>query len=200
MTRKDRSLVAEAWSQATPRPQDEAAFEALFLAHYDAVYRLLAHIVGSPQEAEDLAQEAFLRLYRQRFPAGREHHVRGWLLRVATNLAYNALRGDRRRAQRQNAAARQETASPGAADPAEAVARQEEQARVRQVLASLPDRQAELLLLRHAGLSYAELAATLDVAPGSVGTLLARAEAAFAAAYRAAGDDDLPDPAGRRKR
>lgn len=174
-------------------------FEALFLAHYDAVYRLLVHIVSSPQEAEDLAQEAFLRLYHQSFPVGREHHVRGWLLRVATNLAYNALRGDRRRTRRQDAVAYQ-AASPDAADPAEAVAQREEQARVRQVLASLPSRQAELLLLRHAGLSYAELATTLQVASGSVGTLLARAEAAFAAAYRAASDDDLSDPARRRKR
>ncbi len=156
--------------------------------------------MSSPQEAEDLAQETFLRLYRQRFPAGREHHVRGWLLRVATNLAYNALRGDKRRTQRQNATACQEATSSDAADPAEAAAQREEQARVRQVLASLPSRQAELLLLRHAGLSYAELAATLGVAPGSVGTLLARAEAAFAAAYRAASDDDLPDPARKRER
>ena len=45
---------------------------------------------------------------------------------------------------------------------------------------------ASVKLLRQAGLSYRELAAALDVAPGSVGTLLARAEAAFVAAYRAA--------------
>ena len=57
---------------------------------------------------------------------------------------------------------------------------------VREVLYSLPERQARLLFLRHAGLSYNELANALDVAPGSVGTLLARAHAAFADAFQEA--------------
>ena len=55
---------------------------------------------------------------------------------------------------------------------------------VRRVLAHLLERQSRLLLLRHAGLSYAEIAEALDVAPGSVGTLLVRAEKAFLAAYK----------------
>ena len=52
-------------------------------------------------------------------------------------------------------------------------------------LAELPPQQAQLLMLRHAGLSYKELALALDVAPTSIGTLLARAERAFEARYRA---------------
>ncbi|MFQ5343804.1 MAG: sigma factor-like helix-turn-helix DNA-binding protein, partial [Anaerolineae bacterium] len=63
--------------------------------------------------------------------------------------------------------------------------RYDERQTVRQVLAGLPPRQAGLLLLRHAGLTYRELAEVLDVVPGSVGTLLARATAAFEQAYRA---------------
>ena len=166
--------------------QDEAEFEALFLAHYDGVYRLLFRIVGFQQEAEDLAQETFLRLYRHRFPEGREHNVRAWLYRVATNLAYNALRGRQRRDKHQAAAAAQVTATGGPPrDPAEIALRYDEGETVRQVLAGLPPRQARLLLLRHAGLTYRELAQAFDVAPGSVGTLLARASAAFEAAYRA---------------
>lgn len=163
--------------------RDEAAFDALFLAHYDGVYRLLFRIVGSREEAEDLAQETFLRLYRQQFPDGCEHNVRAWLYRVATNLAYNALRGRQRRERRQEAAAQYaEAMGNPEPDPAEIAMRSDEREAVRRVLAGLPPRQAELLLLRHAGLSYRELAAALDVAPGSVGTLLARAEAAFEAA------------------
>jgi RNA polymerase sigma-70 factor (ECF subfamily) len=54
---------------------------------------------------------------------------------------------------------------------------------VRRALLKLPQKQGQLLLLRHAGLSYKELAEALQVAPGSVGTLLARAEAAFERAY-----------------
>ena len=62
--------------------------------------------------------------------------------------------------------------------------RQEEQAEVRRALAELPERQRTCLLLRHSGYSYAEIAATLGVATGSVGVLLARGEQAFRAIYR----------------
>ncbi|HSH78327.1 MAG TPA: sigma-70 family RNA polymerase sigma factor [Herpetosiphonaceae bacterium] len=53
-------------------------------------------------------------------------------------------------------------------------------------LAELPERQSSLLLLRYAGLSYAEIETVLELAPGSVGTLLARAERAFMSAYERA--------------
>jgi RNA polymerase sigma-70 factor, ECF subfamily len=57
---------------------------------------------------------------------------------------------------------------------------------VRESLAELPPQQSQLLMLRYAGLSYQELAQALDVAPTSIGTLLARAERAFEVRYRAA--------------
>lgn len=170
--------------------QSETDFDALFLAHYASVYRLLYRIVGAREDAEDLAQETFLRLARQRFPAGRTHNVRAWLYRVATNLAYNLLRGENRRARRQEQFTMQ-AASDGS-DPAGAAVVADERVAVRRALACLPQKQAQLLLLRHAGLSYRELADALGIAPGSVGTLLARAEAAFEKAYRAeteGGDD-----------
>ena len=62
------------------------------------------------------------------------------------------------------------------ADVAEAVVTSEEQARVRAALARLPHRQAVALVLRYSGLSYAEVAAALDLSPGSVGTTVRRAE------------------------
>jgi RNA polymerase sigma-70 factor (ECF subfamily) len=62
--------------------------------------------------------------------------------------------------------------------------RLEDQAEVRRALAEVPERQRECLLLRHSGYSYAEIAATLGIAVGSVGVLLARAEQAFGATYR----------------
>ena len=79
--------------------------------------------------------------------------------------------------------------TPGA-DPDEAATRQDERRFVRRVLSELPARQAKLLFLRHAGLSYRELAEAIDVAPGSVGTLLSRAESAFEQAMR----NMTPDP------
>ena len=69
--------------------------------------------------------------------------------------------------------------------PAEEVERRETQERVREVLSRMEPRKARLLLLRHTGHSYAEIADILGVAPGSVGTMLARAERDFARRYRA---------------
>jgi RNA polymerase sigma-70 factor (ECF subfamily) len=70
------------------------------------------------------------------------------------------------------------------ADPYSVLLRAEENATVRRVLAHLSERQSRLLLLRYARLSYSEIAEALEIAPGSVGTLLVRAEKAFAAAYK----------------
>jgi RNA polymerase sigma-70 factor (ECF subfamily) len=173
-------MISDAWPLAATRPQVETDFDTLFLAHYEGVYRLLYRIVGTREEAEDLAQETFLRLSRQHFTADREHNVRAWLYRVATNLAFNALRGQGRRQRREEQIVFA-ALTPGSPvpDPADEAVRSDERAAVRRALAQLPERQAQLLLLRHAGLSYRELAEALDIAPGSVGTLLARAEAAF---------------------
>jgi len=182
---KDLVTVAGAWRRAARKPWEKSAFEAWFLAHYEEIYRHLFRVVGSQQEAEDLAQETFLRLYRQRFPMGQEHNVRAWLYRVATNLAYNALRGHKRRGQREEKAARRAmTEYRPDADPAEAMLRQDEREMARRALANMRPRQVKLLLLRHVGLSYRELAEALGLAPGSIGTLLARAGAAFEKAYR----------------
>ena len=161
------------------RTGSDVEFEKQFQDHYGGVYRLLFNIVGDRQEAEDLAQETFLRLYRHRFPANREHNVRAWLYRVATNLAYNAVRGRGRRERRQQA----DIPPIAIQDPADAALQTAERESVRQVLAQLPQRDQQLLLLRHAGLSYRELAETLDIKPGSVGTLLARAHKTFEQAY-----------------
>ncbi len=66
-----------------------------------------------------------------------------------------------------------------ASDVAEAVATLEERSRVRAALVRLPRKHAVALVLRHSGLSYAEVAAALDLSPGSVGTTVRRAESAL---------------------
>jgi RNA polymerase sigma-70 factor (ECF subfamily) len=89
----------------------------------------------------------------------------------------NVLRSGRRRATREETAAASDVAV--GADIAEAVVTLEERTRVRAALARLPRKQAMALVLRHSGLSYAEVAAALDLSPGSVGTTVRRAESAL---------------------
>lgn len=172
------------WRPAAGQTWDRAEFEDLFLSHYEGIYRLLFRMLGSAEEAEDLAQETFLRLYRQRSLEEGAHNVRAWLYRVAVNLAYNATRERVRRERRQRRAASEVQPAMAGADPAEAALRNDERAVVRRALMALPRREAQLLLLYYAGLTYRDLATALGVAPGSVGTMLARAKAAFAKAYR----------------
>ena len=166
------------------RRGDKDAFSALFLRHYDTVYRFLLKLTDSPHEAEDLAQEVFIKLYRHPLDANRPHNLRAWLYRVALNQAYNASRSRRREDARRGKVARMaEVERREEHDPADAVVDSERRGRVRQVLRSLPPRQQQCLILRYEGFSYAEIAAALEVAPSSVGTLLARAEAEFARRY-----------------
>mgnify|MGYP005844209103 CR=1 FL=1 len=176
------------------RQGDEAAFDELFVRYYAVVYRVVYGLTGTREAAEDAAQETFLTLYRR--PPVPDQPLRPWLCRVALNTARNALRAERRDA------LRVERTAPDvvtASEPSEAVERAETRDLVRAALATLPQRQARLLLLRHAGLSYAEVAAVLDLAPGSVGTLLARAEHAFAEAYaRHTSTGAVDQPVGKR--
>ena len=168
------------------RQDNREAFEAIFHEYYGRVFGVAYRLLESAQEADDIAQETFLRLYLHPLPAGREHNLPGWLLRVATNLAYNALRSRHRR--QANEARTVPDARPAVGE--ETALAGGDSGRVRRVLAQLPERQVQLLLLRHAGLSYAEVAEALGVAPGSVGTLLARAERAFRDRYVAGEEVD----------
>ena len=172
------------------RTGDEAAFTSLFERHWDAVCRLLIRLTGDADAAGDLAQEVFVQLYRKP-PLNADVPLRAWLFRVALNRGYNALRADRRRRTREETVAGDPAAGGAADGPAgvesleEIANRAEERDSVRRVLMRLSERQRDCLVLRANGLSYAEIAVAIGVAPGSVGTLLARAERAFKAEYLA---------------
>jgi RNA polymerase sigma-70 factor, ECF subfamily len=160
---------------------DVASFETIFYRHYDRVYGLLFRLLGNRAEAEEVTQEVFLKLYQQRFTADREHHIGAWLYQVATNMGYNAVRGRKRLWQRNLLLA--PDVSDNSNDPAALAEQRQTQARVRAALARLPERQVQLLMLRQMGFSYTELAEVCQVAPTSVGTLLARAAQAFRKVY-----------------
>ena len=146
----------------------------VFRRDYQRVVGVAARVLGSRDEAEDVAQEVFLAFNRSAVPAG---EATGWLAVAAAHTALNTIRSGRRRASREEAVAA--TADTVAPDVAETVLTAEDRASVRAGLARLPQKQAVALVLRHSGLSYAEVAAALDMSPGSVGTTVRRAESAL---------------------
>ncbi|GAB2688951.1 hypothetical protein GCM10027194_23910 [Thalassiella azotivora] len=146
----------------------------VFSRDYALVVGVAARVLGSRDQAEDVAQEVFLSFNRTTVPA---EQARGWLSVAAAHTALNHLRTGRRRATREEAvAATTDTVAP---DVSETVVAREERGRVRAALARLPRKQATALVLRHSGLSYADVASALDMSPGSVGTTVRRAESAL---------------------
>jgi RNA polymerase sigma-70 factor (ECF subfamily) len=167
--RKDGVGVSAAWRRGPVRSD----LEEVFRAAYPRVVGVAARVLGSRNEAEDVAQEVFLAFARSSVPAGQ---APGWLSVAAAHTALNHLRAGRRRASREEAVGDGDAVSP---DIADAVVTLDERRRVRAALARLPRRHAVALVLRHSGLSYAETAAALDLSPGSVGTSVRRAESAL---------------------
>ncbi len=151
--------------------------DALFQELYPALYRYLHRLTGDPDVAEDVAQESFVRLLRHSLP---EEEARPWLFTVATNLV-------RDRARKRQRHLRLSEAVPGPTRrerPDVSTERADEIRRVRMALDEVPERDRTLLLMREEGFKYDEIAHAVGVAPGSVGTLLARALRRFADVYR----------------
>jgi RNA polymerase sigma-70 factor, ECF subfamily len=168
-------------SQASRR---ESVFDAAFLKFYDRIVWVLARLLGDRSRAEELADDVFLKLYRQPWLAGSDGNVGGWLYRTSTNLGIDALRARARRQRYEDAAARASLERAAPSDPLHDVLREEQCRRVRAVLSTLKPSHAQILVLRASGLSYRELAESLGVQRSSVGTMLIRAEEEFQGRFR----------------
>jgi len=163
------------------------SFEVIFTRYYPLVYRLAYRYVGQPDEAEDIAQEVFLRFYHLPPHAFNEAQQRAWLCRVAINLGLNAQRKRKSRfgQERRIDAAVQENVLDVAKDrnPELFVLADEQAALVRAILLELPERQQVCLVLRSIGFSYGEIAEATGISITSIGTVLARAMQAFRRSY-----------------
>jgi RNA polymerase sigma-70 factor (ECF subfamily) len=160
--------------------------EAAFEEYWPRVCATLHRLVGDWDDAQDLALETFWRLHTR---APRDlKNTGGWLYRTATRLGLNAIRARRRRQRYEEAAGALRLECAGTVGPAYEVELRETRELVRDILSRMNPRKAEILILRHTGHTYAEIASTLGIAAGSVGTLLARAERDFEVRYRARED------------
>jgi len=151
------------------------SFERLFKAQYARVAGIANRVLADPQEAEDVAQEVFMDFHR--LHSATSAYAAPWLYRAAAHTALNRVRGRKRRERRELAQAVEETAST--LDPQREAELSEDRRRVRQALAKLPAKPATVLVLRASGLSYSEIAESIGVGTGQIGTLLRRAEAAL---------------------
>jgi RNA polymerase sigma factor (sigma-70 family) len=177
-------LDDEPISASQPQEHVSTRFDALFDRFYAELFGLVYRVLGDRMETEDTLQEAFLKLAdAPALQARPDAEVGAWLRRVGLNLAFNRVRSARRARERLERVG-QQAANASVSSPSTLVEQDEQRAEVRRALAEVPERQRECLLLRHSGYSYTEIAATLGVAVGSVGVLLARAESAFRAHYR----------------
>jgi RNA polymerase sigma-70 factor (ECF subfamily) len=164
------------------RAGDENAFTELVDRHRDAVVNLTYRYLGNRSDAEDLAQEVFLKVYRARARYEPAAKFTTWLYRVTANACLNEVR-DRRRRPTFAAAPFDADGDPpagsvdrGSASPLEEAERSEIREHVRAALAELPDRQRMALLLnKFHGLGYEELADSLSMTVPAVKSLLVRA-------------------------
>jgi RNA polymerase sigma factor (sigma-70 family) len=177
---------ADADSRASRNPALlPSVFDDLFREHWQHVYRLLLGLVGDPAEAEDLALETFLRLYRRPPGGAQGFNFGGWLHRVAANLGLHSIRSYKRRERYELSAGKFALEQAAPENPAEQLAQAEARNAARHVLAGMPEKQSRLLILRYSGLSYKEIGAALTISPASVGPLLLRAEREFEKRHRA---------------
>ena len=165
-----------------------ASLAELFAEYHPSLVRMLYRRTGDVDRAEEIAQEVF-----SRAAVAPPRNPRPWLFAVALNLVREQGRTATRRGRiLQLYRSERPTQAPGADVELE---RQERIDRVRAALAMLTERDREALLLKAEGFSYDEIAETLGLAKGAIGTTLGRARRRLAEAYRAAEEERKSDAA-----
>ncbi|MDE3231144.1 MAG: sigma-70 family RNA polymerase sigma factor [Chloroflexota bacterium] len=179
----DEATTRASASHASP---PDAAYEAFIREHQRAILNYLWRMTGDEQSAYDLTQEVFVRAWRSFEKLRGYERPRGWLFRVATNLALSSLAG--RKAPLASVDLLSTEQQPQASDPARSVV---ERDAVRAALAGLsPQRRAALTLREVYGLSCAEVARALGVSDAAARMTLSRAREQFRTLYLAEGDDE----------
>lgn len=162
---------------------DEAAFEQLLTQHEKSVYNLCLRMTGNPEDAMDVSQEVFLRVWKNLGSYQFDAAFSTWLFRIASNACIDFLRAKKRRndvsltMQDENDGEDKELAVPDETPlPEEQLLAKEQQRAVMKAMSELPPDFREILQLRVVeGLPYEEIAEILDIKVGTVKSRLARA-------------------------
>jgi RNA polymerase sigma-70 factor, ECF subfamily len=190
------------------RDDNAAAFEELVLRYEHRLVAVMAHLVGSRDLAEDLAQDVFLRVYRARKTYVPGAKFSTWLFTIANNVAANALRN---RARRHEVKLDAHGSGPLGANPMDVIvqasssqmpsrqlAKAEMRDIVRLALESLSERQRMAVLLsKFEDMCYADIAEVMEMSPKAVKSLIARARTHLREVLEPYFDDGEP-PAGKK--
>jgi len=163
------------------RQGDAASFDELLRRYRTPLVKYFTRLVRDQALAEDLAQEAFLRVYKARHRYRPDARFTTWLYRIATNLALNAIR-DARNWQRQEGSGREDDGETSFefVDPKASVEQQlmatDRSRMIREAIDSLPQNQrAAVILHKYQEVDYRQIAGVLKVSESSVKSLLFRA-------------------------
>lgn len=163
---------------------DEASFDFLLRKYRSPLVNFLYRMVRDTAQAEDLAQEVFLRVYRARKEYSPSAKFTTWLFRIATNLALNSVRDNRHRkletsidapeSNQEDAAPRELPAREMRID--EHLLEQDRVAFIRKAIEGLPEKQRVAVLLhKYEEMDYAEIAKILECSESALKSLLFRA-------------------------
>lgn len=181
-------ILVDDMSEITATTQTRLVFDEAFTLHHRTVFRTARAVVQDAGLAEDITQEVFIRLYKNMDAIKNEEMLRPWLIRVALNLAKNALRGNLRATVREDNYVK-ETDEVFGVDPEMEYERQQQVKEVRTALEQIREPLRSCLILKQQGLSYKEIAESLSINETSVGTFVARARKEFVMVYGKIGRD-----------
>ena len=170
----DRDLVGLA------RRGDREAFSQLIVQYQVPLYNMALRMVGAPDDAADIAQEAFLRAW-EKIRTLRDAPFKSWLFQIAANLCYDHFRRGRRYGVLPDDDQGARVVSLGIAtpDPQDRAEANERHRLLRESIAALDHDMRMAIILRDVnGMSYDEIAAVLRVPLGTVKSRIARARAA----------------------
>ena len=183
MSRRERKLIRQL------KARDEDAFSELVRIHQHKIFNLVYHILGNRSEAEDVAQEVFVSVFKYIDGFRGDAQLSTWLYRVATNTARNRAKYLARRSHRshqsfEDTAENKFSDNPAApnrpSSPAEVAMGKELEEVLQEGLQSLPEIHRTIMVLRDVEhLSYDEIAAVVELPVGTVKSRLFRARAAL---------------------
>ena len=174
------------------RRGDQAAFEQLLDHYQKPVYHQALRLVGNPEDAADVTQEVFLKVWKH-LPSFRgESSFSTWLYRLTDNAALDLIRREKKR-RGDSSLDDEESALTLPADPAPTPHQAAEQKELKQAVAEglqqLSEEHRQVLVMREInGLSYEQIGSILDLSPGTVKSRIARARISLAKFLQKAGN------------